>query len=460
MDELEKIEIKKLVPVVAKINAGKSNLLNILYNMNFLECGDSITTKFINIIRYNPNIEKPCLYHLNIKKEGENYCFYKDSKEVYEGEKNITEANKNINSKLLNMENIKFEEIFYMTEINGEPFIKDKDYLLENNLCDIPGLSEYVKRLPNIKINEKNKIEENKDKKNIKEEQKDCKDKIEEKLIKIGEEYSFILNKKKTNVEEVNKIFNEIRNEKRKDINNEDNEEDDIFYKNKDDGNYTYLTEIFKIMKNYIDEAIIIVSIENYYYEENFILITKLHQVLEKELSNCLLILNKVDLSTDLNRDIKKFKGEIFKHFPKCQTFNLNLNNFIPLSVKQVENELLMKKSFKNLIYYHFYNYIFKNMNQNNNDNHSFIEHLKFVIKIEEIDMENIASKIEELNNSEINNEIFGIVKELINEFQGRNLRIGFSEEDFKNSDNIDIKKKKNFLKIPQIFSNYYIYII
>ena len=106
MDELEKIEIKKLVPVVAKINAGKSNLLNILYNMNFLECGDSITTKFINIIRYNPNIEKPCLYHLNIKKEGENYCFYKDSKEVYEGEKNITEANKNINSKLLNMENI------------------------------------------------------------------------------------------------------------------------------------------------------------------------------------------------------------------------------------------------------------------------------------------------------------------------------------------------------------------
>ena len=30
-----------------------------------------------------------------------------------------------------------------MTEINGSSFIKDKEYLLTHDLCDIPGLSEY-----------------------------------------------------------------------------------------------------------------------------------------------------------------------------------------------------------------------------------------------------------------------------------------------------------------------------
>ena len=160
----EKIEIKKIVPVAAKISAGKSKLLNVLYNINFLECKAEITTKFINILRYNPNIKKPILYHLNIKKEGENYVFYKDLKEVYEGEENIIQANKNINFKLSNEGDINYEEIFYMTEINGTPFIKDKDYLLEHDLCDVPGLTEYVQN--QIKgNNENNKKEENKDKK-------------------------------------------------------------------------------------------------------------------------------------------------------------------------------------------------------------------------------------------------------------------------------------------------------
>ena len=43
-----------------------------------------------------------------------------------------------------------------MTEINDEPFIKDKKYLLTHDLCDVPGLSEY--QANNIKeddLNEK-----------------------------------------------------------------------------------------------------------------------------------------------------------------------------------------------------------------------------------------------------------------------------------------------------------------
>ena len=49
---------------------------------------------------------------------------------------------------------IKYEDIFYMTELNEVEFIKDKEYLLTHDICDIPGLSEY----------QKNKSEETKNK--------------------------------------------------------------------------------------------------------------------------------------------------------------------------------------------------------------------------------------------------------------------------------------------------------
>ena len=112
MDSLEKIQIRKIVPVAAKISAGKSKLLNVLYKFNFLECKPDIGTKFINLLRYNPTLEKPCFYHLLLKKEGEEYSFYKDLNEVYEGEEKIIEANKNINKQLKNEENINYEKIF------------------------------------------------------------------------------------------------------------------------------------------------------------------------------------------------------------------------------------------------------------------------------------------------------------------------------------------------------------
>ncbi len=143
MKNLIKIETRKIVPVAARISAGKSKLLNVLYNIDFLECKAGIGTKFINLLRYNPNIKTPCFYHLILLKEGENYTFYKDKKEFYEGKEKIIEANKNINKKLRNEKEIKYEDIFYMTEINDAPFIEDKNYVLEHDLCYVPGLTEY-----------------------------------------------------------------------------------------------------------------------------------------------------------------------------------------------------------------------------------------------------------------------------------------------------------------------------
>ena len=153
MDKFELIDIKKLVPVAAKISAGKSNLLNVLFNIKFLECKAGIATKFINILKYNPTLKKQIFYHLKIKKFEDKYLFYKDlSKEIIEGEEKIIEENKKINKKYANEKFLDYEDLFYMTEINSEPFIKDKEYLEEHYLCDIPGLSEYQENPDNKKV--------------------------------------------------------------------------------------------------------------------------------------------------------------------------------------------------------------------------------------------------------------------------------------------------------------------
>ena len=57
--KLTKLDIRKITPIAAMISAGKSYLLNVLLNMNFLESKDDITTKFIVIIRYNPELTEP-----------------------------------------------------------------------------------------------------------------------------------------------------------------------------------------------------------------------------------------------------------------------------------------------------------------------------------------------------------------------------------------------------------------
>ena len=159
MDKLEKIDIKKLVPVIAMISTGKSTFLNTLFKINFLRYKAGIATKFINILKYNPNIKKPLFYHLKVKELEGKYFFYRVlSEESYEGEENIIKANKDINTKLSNDNRINYKDFFYMTEINGEPFIQDKEYLEDHYLCDIPGLSEYQKG-PNIEEEIKKKEE-------------------------------------------------------------------------------------------------------------------------------------------------------------------------------------------------------------------------------------------------------------------------------------------------------------
>ena len=328
------------------VNAGKSKFLNVLYNISYLECKTGISTRNVNILRYNPNIKQPCFYHLKIEKKGDNYIFYKDlTFDIIEGGKNIIEANKNINESLWAQPETKYDDLFYMTEINEIPFIKDKEYLQTHDLCDIPGLSEYQKNKNNeIKEKEKEKNKENSEDKNIEKKEVDF--------------------------------------------------EDDIFQKIDIENEHTYLTKIFKIIKN-----------------------------------------------------------------SKFQTFNINLNTFIPLSVNQLKNELLMDKSFKYLINYHFYNYMVR-INEEKNiikgikvkekkEEKSFINHLIDIIKtVGGIKKEEIESKVEKLNEREninvINKKIIAIINEIKNNFSLNEINIDISEQDFNDSNDDELPDLDN----------------
>ena len=465
MSELEKIEIKYLVPVAAKISTGKSKLLNTLYNINFLESRSDIGTKFINILKYNPKISKPLFYHLKLKKEGGKYKFYKDSSEKYEGEEKIIEANKNINKKLKNEKNLNYEEIFYLLEINSEPFIKDKEYLESHYLCDIPGLSEYQENQNNEK--EKDENEEHKE-----EENKILNEKAKfEEIEKKGKEIGMIYEDKKREIKTLNENMTfEIPKEdkKKEDIKTED----DIFYEiNDDNDTKTYLTEIFKMIKDYIDGAIIILSVDTYKHIDNYKIIAQFHKVIKKQITNFLIILNKIDLSENPKKDIDECKALFAKYFPKFKTFNINLNTFVPISVNQLRNELLMKNDFKSLLYYHFYNFMEKsNKYKSVRDcigNLTFIQHLNEILKSENIKNEDIELKVNDLNKSNdisnINNKIKSIFNDLKAEFRDKEINLGICDKDFNDyneeeEDESDDENNKNHnLKPLDIIKFYYI---
>jgi len=432
----QKIERRKIVPIAAMISAGKSKLLNVILNIKFLESKAGIGTKFVNLIRYNPKIKHPVFYHLKVKNENGEFVFYKDSSyEEKVGEESIIEENKNVNNILAAKPQVEYEEIFYMTEINDAKFVKDKDYLLTHDLCDIPGLSEYQEQT--IQEKQKNVFDLKVEEKKV-----DFLDKMRHGIEEFGMVYE--IQPQKENDNKDIKLADELKKSEENLMPKKEKEEDELFYNMNIDKENTYLTEIFKIIKDYIDGAIIVLSIENYYFVENFEIIAKLHKVTGKKINNFLIVLNKLDLSSNPKADTDKCRSLFIKYFPRCKTFNLNLNTFIPLSAIQVENELLMNDSFSHLLNYHFYNYMKivkqERLLSKTTSGKSFIEHLVDIIKkMDGISKKVIEEKVNELNKqdniSQINEEIKEIIKNINNNFKADELNIGITEKDIDGDD-------------------------
>ena len=80
------------------ISVGKSSFLNGLFGIKYLESQGNTTTKFVTIIRYNPEIKKARFFKLSLQKRKyiEGYDYYQKG-EIIEGEENIIEEIKKIN---------------------------------------------------------------------------------------------------------------------------------------------------------------------------------------------------------------------------------------------------------------------------------------------------------------------------------------------------------------------------
>ena len=365
------IEIKYLCPTIAMISAGKTTILNVLFNIDFLESSSGIGTKFVNIIRYNPDVGNyPKFYHLKLKlKENGDYDFYKEESTEIFGKEEIKCKIKELNEEFKKKE-VPYEELFYMIEVGENNFIEDKEYLKNYDLVDIPGVSEY------------NKSSKRKEEKNLK------------KCCTIEEEM--------------------------KDYNPGDEQ--------------NYLTEIFKRIKNKMINGIIIFSIDNYQLVENYRIIGKLQKVINKPIENFLILLNKIDKSENIEYDVSNLRSKIMEYFPSANEFNFTKNTIVPCSAIQLENELKMDKNFKNLIYFHYLNFLMKCKNSSLINNYNFIDFLKKLISKEKITIKKFLKKMHEIINdiniNEILNDIKGIISYIILSHQDENINMGLSEYD------------------------------
>jgi len=275
------MKIKNICPVIGMISSGKSSILNALFNMDYLEATPEVTTKIVTIIRYKENLTNPRFFQLILKNDGnDNYTFYKKNDSEISGMENIAKKVKKLNEELHQKIPV-YENIFYMLEV-GQVNLIEKDFLKNYDLADVPGVSENIK-------------------------QKD--------LNSNG-----LAAPQPTNNNNDGSLTTE---EKTKNMNL--------------DKEINYLTQIFKIIKNKMNNGIIIFSVDKFQLIENYEIIGKLKSVLNKPIENYLLLLNKMDTSENIEKDIKLLNEKFLEEFPNGG-FNVTRNTIVQCSSFQLEN--------------------------------------------------------------------------------------------------------------------------
>ena len=399
---LTKVEIKYFIPMIGMISSGKTSIIKDIYGIDFLEVSAGIGTKFVNIIRHNPKVgNEPKFYHLIVKKSlNEKYEFFKDPnfKEVI-GSENIKKQIKELNDKYKKKENVPYEDLFYMVEVGQANLIVDEEFLKNFDIVDTPGLSEF-------KFHENDKGEAPVAGKEETEEKKNIHDSIETTMKSYDPK-----------------------------------------------SEQTYLTEFFKIMKDYIKKGIIVFSVDNLQIAENYEIIGKLQKVLDKPIENFLVLLNKIDKSDDVDLEIATLEGKILKFFPSAKLFNFTKNVIVPISSYQLENESKIESSFHYFLNYHFLNFLmgFKKDTPGNPyttiNGFSFIDFLKKINPLKKI----TKKKYEELLNKIFNNEnlekileeIKSVIVYIINNNKSyKNLNLGVRPDDFEKSKIEKLKQK------------------
>ena len=297
------IEERKGMSVIGMISSGKSTFLNSIFGINYLQTKDDITTKFICVIRYSPEIKEPKLYHLKLVPKDNNpdyFNFMKDGNDFI-GKKEIKEKIKLINSNENKYSEPQYENLFWMLEINTT-YINNINLMKEYDFYDIPGLNEYIRTEKNMDCPPPN-----------------------------------IINNVSNDINQINII--------EKNPENEENQK-----------SCNYIEGIFKYLKHIIKNFIFIINTESCYKTQNFEIINKLKKIFNFQFRNNLIILNKIDLSEDKQKTILECKQNFINNL-EPDILNVDYNTFIPLNSKKFKIEMLMKSKIKYFFLYFYTKY-------------------------------------------------------------------------------------------------------
>ena len=379
------IEERKAIPVIGMVSSGKSTFLNSLLGIEILETKDDITTKFVCIIRYKPNLKNPKFYHVLLKKKEnlDDYMYIKDGKEA-EGLENIKKMISSIN--YINKEENSvpiYDKLFYVLETDIKN-IENKEFLSKYDFYDVPGLNEFIS-------NENEKIDE-KDKKYNKPQEKEN--------TLTDEKDDNKSNSDKDDKKEENMSDAPPSEKKVKTIPKEIN---DGVESSKE--NMKYIKGLFQYFKNKMDFGIIIIDQDKYYKPQNLQIINELYQIVKLKFENFLFILNKIDHAEDKEKTMQECRAFFITNLDS-NIFNIEYNIFAAIDSFQLKNELLNKIDFEYYFKYYFKNYYKEYVNtpksgENKMKNLSFIDYLNFEITLNIKEKEkkreylkNLASKV------------------------------------------------------------------
>lgn len=396
------IEDRKAIPVIGMVSSGKSTFLNSLLGIDVLEAKDNITTKFVCIIRYNPDLELPKFYHVILKenKDSNDYNFYKDGKEA-QGLENIKKMISSINTSNKETDSEpNYINLFYVLETPIQN-IDNKQFLSKYDFYDIPGLNEFIKEQENFEsaINEINDQNKKTEEENEEEEDEGKNDNLSdaptEKALKV------------------NKGFDD-------DINNTPKED------------MKYIKGLFQYFKNKIDFGILIIDSEKHYKPQNIQIIEELHKIIGMKFENFLFVLNKIDKAE--NREETKFLCRtFFINNLDSEVFNIENNVFVAVDSLQLKNEFKLKNDFECYFKYYFNKYFELYINVKTPDSTSKKEEIKslsFVDFLNEKITENIkedAAKYLENLAQNVSKKELKIVEEIFEKIKNsQNQQIDF----------------------------------
>ena len=336
IERKEKIEERKGIVTIGMISSGKSTFLNSIFGFNYLQVNDDITTKFICIIRYNPNIEEPLFYNLILIPKESNpneYDFIKNG-EKFVGKKNIKHKIQKINEEQHNSNEPNYDNLFWMLETN-KATIENKLFLQKYDFYDIPGLNEYI-------------LDNTETEKNFEKKDADIKENNGE--INLSEDIKDELSSN-INDENAPPIINGDKNEL--------NKIEEIPKNEKEEEHYKYIKGIFKYLKGKIENFIFIISTESCYKPANLRIIEEIRKNIDFDFEGALFILTKIDLVEEKKKKIEEFK-KYFVNNISPNIFNIYFNVFVPLTSKEFKIEMLRKE--KNTIFYAFIEDIMMNI--------------------------------------------------------------------------------------------------